>query len=68
MIVNRRFERNSRMVDLVAANRFDKLALPDVNPVITAARSLTPNDEHANDVVQKTYLWAFRIFRGSQNE
>lgn len=63
-VVAHGFERNSRIIDPVVAKRFANVLLPDVNPVFTVARSLTRNDEDAQDVVQKTHLRAHRSLKG----
>lgn len=48
------------MLDLRA--RFEASALPLVPAVYAAARRLTRGSEHARDLVQETYLHAYRTF------
>lgn len=44
--------------------RFEALALPHLDTVYRVARSLASNDVEAEDLVQETYLRAFRAFAG----
>jgi RNA polymerase sigma-70 factor (ECF subfamily) len=49
-----------------SAAEFEKLALPLVNSAFNLARWLARNDDDAEDLVQETYLKAFRNFRSFQ--
>ena len=44
------------------ASRFDEMALPCLDRVYWVARRLTRNNHDAEDLVQETYLRAFRAF------
>ena len=56
------------MADPVNAQRFEKLVLPHMNSAFNVARWLTHNDQDAQDVVQESYLRAFRFFGGFRGE
>lgn len=56
------------MADPVIAQRFEKLVLPHMNSAFNVARWLTHNDQDAQDVVQESYLRAFRFFGGFRGE
>jgi RNA polymerase sigma-70 factor (ECF subfamily) len=64
---NKAFEgRSSAMLDLrrteYTRGEFEQLALKHVDPLFSAALRLTKNDRDAEDLVQDTFLRAYRFF------
>ena len=53
-------------VDGAAAEEFERLALEQMDTLCRVARRLTRDPERANDLVQETYLRAFRARDGFQ--
>ncbi len=52
------------MADPYHVQRFEELVLPHLDAAYNLARWLTRNDQDAHDVVQESYLRAFRFFEG----
>ncbi len=53
---------NFEKIDDVTRDEFERLAMKHVDPLYSAALRLTRNDRDAEDLVQDTYLRAYRFF------
>lgn len=56
------------VTEAMKARRFEEIVLPHLHTAYNLARWLSRSDQDAQDIVQESYLRAFRYFDGCQGE